>query len=181
MPAILFVCTGNICRSPYAERYAALLAHRANRPDWTFSSAGIGALVGEPMDAEMLTELQNRGGSGDGFAARQVDTPLLQHVDWVVVMERHHRTWIVEDHPRLFRRVVTLGQVATGLSRIPAVAQGGPVGVDALVAAVMAQPGPADGEDVPDPYRRGPAVSAETATRISADLDAVLGRIFATA
>lgn len=177
----MFVCTGNICRSPYAERYAALLAARAGRTDWTFSSSGIGALVGDPMDGEMLAELASRGGSGEGFAARQFDGPLLERVDWVVVMERHHRTWIVEDHPRLFRRVVTLGQLTTGLSRIPSVDQGGPVGAEALVAAVMAQPGPVEGEDVPDPYRRGADVSAQTARRISADLDAILQRVFATA
>ena len=55
---ILIVCVGNICRSPTAE---ALFAHRLSGQDLTISSAGIGALVGNPMDKTAHEVLQDNG------------------------------------------------------------------------------------------------------------------------
>ncbi|MFV0463388.1 MAG: hypothetical protein ACK5MP_09395 [Nostocoides sp.] len=181
MPTMMFVCTGNICRSPYAERYAAMVADRLGRSDWSFASAGIAAMVGEGMDTDMRRELEKRGGSGEDFVSRQFETPLLDRVDWVIAMEAHHRTWVLEDHPRMFRRIVTLGQVGAGMADIASVAEGGPLDSDALVAAVAAHPGSQRSEDIPDPYRRGVQASAEAAERISGLLDDVLGRVLATA
>lgn len=55
---ILIVCVGNICRSPTAE---ALFAHRLSGQGLTISSAGIGALVGNPMDKTAHEVLQDHG------------------------------------------------------------------------------------------------------------------------
>jgi len=69
---ILTVCTGNICRSPAAERLlAAGLGDTAQ-----VTSAGTGALPGYPMDAAMVPLVEAAGASTDGFAARQL-TPAM--------------------------------------------------------------------------------------------------------
>lgn len=68
MPAVLFVCLGNICRSPAAEG-----ALRALRPDWEIDSAGTGAWhVGEPPYAPMRQAAQARGLDLSTQRARQI-------------------------------------------------------------------------------------------------------------
>ncbi len=64
---ILFVCVGNVCRSPLGER---LLAALLPASDFEVSSAGVGALAGSPMDPEAAVHLEAYGASADGFVAR---------------------------------------------------------------------------------------------------------------
>ncbi|MBM4607980.1 hypothetical protein GS416_03495 [Rhodococcus hoagii] len=47
---LLFVCTGNICRSPIAERLASAWSARSDTIDLTVASAGTRAVVGSPME-----------------------------------------------------------------------------------------------------------------------------------
>lgn len=70
---ILIVCVGNVCRSPAAE---ALFAHRLKGQNLAFSSAGVGALVGNPMDKTALEILQEHGVDHSAHRARQVDSHL---------------------------------------------------------------------------------------------------------
>ncbi len=174
MPSVLFVCTGNICRSPFAERYLAHLVARSGLTDWRVESAGIGALVGRPMDAGMRAELEARGGSADGFVARQVDFRMPTRFDVVVTMERRHRQWVLEDHPALHRRVVTLGQLAD------AVAQAGPeTSTGDLVGLARVRRSPRAEEDIADPYRQGAAATHACARRIAGLLDTIAVRVLA--
>ena len=60
---VLFVCVGNVCRSPLGELLLAPLL-----PDgFEVSSAGVGALVGQPMAPEAATHLEAAGLSAGGF------------------------------------------------------------------------------------------------------------------
>jgi protein-tyrosine-phosphatase len=52
---LLFVCTGNTCRSPMA---AALFNHVNTRPEWFAESAGLAAFGGEPASMAAVTALQ---------------------------------------------------------------------------------------------------------------------------
>ena len=65
---VVFVCTGNICRSPLAERLAAHLD-----PHTSFASAGTHAMVGSDMDAGMAAELSRLGGDPSDFSPRLID------------------------------------------------------------------------------------------------------------
>ena len=117
---VLFVCTGNICRSPFAERYSALLAASGTLPaDWVFSSAGIGAVVDSEMDAEMARELIERGGTPEGFRARQMRHAVLDGVDWIIAMEASQRQWLLEEYPGRLRQTFTLGQLVAALPHVP--------------------------------------------------------------
>lgn len=71
-PAILFLCLGNICRSPLAEG-AARAAFAAAGIDATLDSAGTGDWhVGRPPDRRAMAEARRRGVDISGLRARQL-------------------------------------------------------------------------------------------------------------
>lgn len=81
---ILFVCLGNICRSPAAEGVLRQL-----RPDWQIESAGLGAWhVGKPPYAPMQAEAERRGYDLSGQRARQVTPDDFDRFDQVLAMDR---------------------------------------------------------------------------------------------
>ena len=69
--AILCICTGNVCRSPAAERLLA----RALGPSVTVASAGTYALVGQPFSPPMDRLVLEGGADPAGFAAGQLSEP----------------------------------------------------------------------------------------------------------
>jgi protein-tyrosine phosphatase len=83
--SVLFVCTGNICRSPMAE--GLLRARLAERQEAEVASAGIAALVGSPADPLAVALLAERGVDISSHRARQLTGSLIQAFDLVVVME----------------------------------------------------------------------------------------------
>jgi protein-tyrosine phosphatase len=85
---VLVVCIGNICRSPTAE----LLFRQklANRHNVRVSSAGLGALVGRPMDSQAMQILCERGIDARKHRARQLEPNMLRDADLVLAMERRH-------------------------------------------------------------------------------------------
>ncbi|NHN55350.1 low molecular weight phosphatase family protein [Calidifontibacter sp. DB0510] len=169
MPSLLFVCTGNICRSAFAERYAARLAGPSS--PWTFVSAGTQALRGAAMDPLMVAELQARGGSADGFVSRQLAPELVQGADLVLGMERHHRTVVLDDFPARLRSVYTLRQFGRGARSTIA------RGEDLLTEVAALRPPSRSGDDVADPFRRGERAMAQIAEEIAAELDAWVPRL----
>lgn len=87
---ILFVCLGNICRSPTAEGVARALAQReAPQLDLHFDSAGTGDYhIGAPPDARATLAAQRRGYDISGLRARQVRAEDFLHFDLVLAMDQ---------------------------------------------------------------------------------------------
>lgn len=106
---ILFVCTGNICRSPYAERRLRQLL-----PDTGVSvaSAGTAAVVGSDIEPETSTQLHRRGADVTGFAAQLVTAQLLDEAELVLTMTRAHRGEVARLRPAAMRRIYSLGDFA---------------------------------------------------------------------
>ena len=172
--SILYVCTDNICRSPFAERYTRLLVEQGVIAPVVTHSAGIGALVGNPMDPPMARLLEPLGASHEGFGARQVVADLVTGSDLVVTMESSQREWILEDHPTALRHTFSLGQLVRQVSD-PDMA--GLIGEDLLSAMGRFRSRARRQDDVPDPYRRGDAAMSEAAGLIVSALDTILPRI----
>jgi protein-tyrosine phosphatase len=109
---LLVVCTGNVCRSPAAER---LLAAELG-PSVDVGSAGTHALRGEPMTAPMARLVEEAGCSAAGFRARQLTEELVRSASLVLTATREHRSAVVELVPAAVRRTFTLREFARLLS-----------------------------------------------------------------
>lgn len=108
---ILVVCVGNICRSPTAEH---LLRQELADSGCTVSSAGLGALVGKPIEPTALAMLERHGHTPQPHTARQVDDALLADADLVLVMEKGHLREITRRFPQAHGKTFLLGQWREG-------------------------------------------------------------------
>lgn len=170
---ILCVCTGNVCRSPAAERLLA----SALGPTVIVSSAGTGALVGQPISPPMDDHIRRHGGESGGFAARQLSESMVSEADLVLALTRQHRRAVVELAPSAVQRCFTLREYARLLSQSALGALPGTPADRArqslrTVAAGRRQSTAAE-DDVDDPYRRGDAAYTSTFT----DIEQAVSRI----
>jgi sulfate adenylyltransferase len=167
---VLFVCTANICRSPYMELLARHLA-----PPGTglrFSSAGTMGMREEPMDPTMAAQLVLRGASAEGFRSRRATGALVEQADVVLTAESSHRALLLEEHPGAFRRIFPLAQFAELAEGLPE-----ETGRD-LVAAAARSGGPATpAHDIVDPYGRGSEAAAASADRLDQLVSTVVRRL----
>lgn len=112
---ILFVCVGNICRSPTAE---ILMRHALAQSGVEVASAGLQALAGHPVDPTAALLLRARGLDPEPHRARQLNASLLADADLVLVMERRHQAALVRDYPQASGKSMLLGKW-TGNCEIP--------------------------------------------------------------
>lgn len=102
------MCTGNICRSPTAERLARKYISHHPSKDITFTSAGTRALVGHPIHGDAARVLEAFGADCNGFVARRLTRRILQCADLVLTMEKKHRESVLELAPQQLHRTFTL-------------------------------------------------------------------------
>jgi protein-tyrosine phosphatase len=104
---VLVVCVGNICRSPTAEW---LLRHRIKREGVTIESAGLAALVGNPIDPMAESVLVEHGISAAAHIARQVSPDMINAADIVLVMDRRHMSAVHAQVPHARGKTFLLGR-----------------------------------------------------------------------
>ncbi|MGY1719496.1 low molecular weight phosphatase family protein [Blastococcus sp. SYSU DS0552] len=108
---VLFVCTGNICRSAAAERLL-----RAWSPDGgqrvEVRSAGTQARPGRAMHPRTERALARHGVRADGFASRRLSEADVDWADLVLTMTGDHRDEVVAISPRGLQKVFTVMEAA---------------------------------------------------------------------
>ncbi len=102
---ILFVCLGNIVRSPLAENMFKHLAQQAGKgEDYDADSAGTGGWhVGERPDSRMRQVAARRGFRYDG-SARKVRSEDFYDFDWIIAMDRNNQADLLALAPGLDAR-----------------------------------------------------------------------------
>ncbi|SMQ58449.1 hypothetical protein [Agreia sp. VKM Ac-1783] len=183
---VLFVCTGNICRSPLAEQLFRSQTRSLSDLIST-RSAGTHALTGRPMTPEAAALSQALGGDPSGHAARDLSAAGVKRADLVLVAAREHRSAVVSLVPRASRKTFTLREfqrlLETHAERMPrADADPGKrnrEGLGGFIAEVSSMRGlsrivtrPVD-DDIVDPYRRSLETYDEAGQFILAAVTAV--------
>ncbi|WP_433590944.1 low molecular weight phosphatase family protein [Nocardia sp. CA-145437] len=105
---VLFVCSGNVCRSVIAERLTLAVAADHGLRELTAESAGVRALVGfpvEPLAAQTITGL---GGDASNFKARRLKAEMVHRADLVLTMTEKIRDQVRELVPAALPRTFTL-------------------------------------------------------------------------
>lgn len=102
MMNILFVCTGNTCRSPMAE---AILRHKV--PDVNVKSAGIFAAEEAAASPQALTVLSEKGIKLD-HKSQLVTEALMEWAELVLTMTSAHEQLLLNQYPHYAERIFTL-------------------------------------------------------------------------
>jgi protein-tyrosine phosphatase len=191
---ILTVCTGNICRSPVAERLLQAGLDQVFPGGFEVSSAGTRAMVGDPMQPLSGDIVRTFGGNPDGFVSRQLTGKILRSVDLVLTMTSGHRGEVLQLDASLLKRTFTIREFARMLDVLDGRAGGQPVpvetaggdplsantafwrGLPARAASVRHLSLPADSaeNDIIDPYRRGPEVYRQMEDELAPAIISVL-------
>ena len=157
---LLFVCTGNICRSPTGERLAAALNAADPIPGFRASSAGTRAVIGNPVHPEAARVLTDLGGDPADFAARQLKPAIASEADLVLTMTREHRDAVLELAPRQLRRTFTLAEAAALVTQFD---PSDPTELAGLRSRLHAD----EAFDVTDPIGQGPEVFDRVGAQIA--------------
>ncbi len=156
---ILTVCTGNICRSPAAERLLRReLADSAAEPAIEVDSAGVHAVVGHPIQEQMAALLQADGVAADGFEARQLTPDLVRRADLVLVADRTHRESVLRLVPAALRRTFIMKEFVRLATQLPS--NDAPAAMDDRLRWLIGQvpmmrgrnPVPEGTDDIVDPF-----------------------------
>lgn len=110
MEKLLFVCTGNTCRSPMAEYLARDMIEKQGLSDRIMvTSAGMAAAEGEPASPNALVALQNRGIDANAHRARQLSPELVTEATRIYVMTAAHRDAILRVLPDAAEKITVIG------------------------------------------------------------------------
>jgi protein-tyrosine phosphatase len=153
--SILFVCLGNICRSPLAEGvFRAVLAERGMADDFLIDSAGMGDWhAGQAPDPRAIAVARTHGVDISGQRARMITEEDFARFDLILGMDRKNITELHEIAPDAFRDRIHLFLDFAG----------------------------SGAREVPDPYFGDAAGFAETYRLIRAASEALAEKLGATA
>ena len=109
---LLFVCTGNTCRSPMADALCkVLLARRLGCTtdeledrEYVILSAGMSAATGMPAAAHAIDVVRSRGGSLSQHVSRQVTLELVRQADHIITMTGDHLESLLDRVPEVAGR-----------------------------------------------------------------------------
>jgi len=152
VPSVLFICTGNICRSPTAHALLVHKAHLAGLEVAVDSAAVSDEERGNPFDRRAAAELRRRGVALHTHCARQVRREDFERFDWIVGMTRAH---------------------CAALRRIA------PAACRARIVLMLDHAPGHQGEDVPDPWYGDAQAFVHAFDLIERGVDGLIARLFA--
>lgn len=103
---ILFVCTGNTCRSPLAEGLLRTMAEQAGL-SLDIRSAGVAAVDGVPVSKHSGDILREKG-FPESLSSRSLTAELVAWAELILTMTEGHRRLVVQQYPQAVEKVFTL-------------------------------------------------------------------------
>ena len=208
---VLFVCTGNICRSPIGEQLFAARADEVARERFgfhdsrrflSFASAGVRASEGDRMTTQAADVSTRYGADPSRHGSRRLTEQQLASAGLILGATRDHRREVVSMHPKASRIAFTIPEFARLFDNLMSDADlvaslraqwGQPKFAAEVVAAVSSRRGlvrleRASDDDVVDPYRRSQAtydsvgkVLADAAASVRRNVELLLPPVTTTA
>jgi protein arginine phosphatase len=126
--SILFVCTGNTCRSPMAQAMLQARLTGGLRERVRVSSAGTHAHPGMPASANTVAALVRAGIVPGGHRSRPLTREILAESDLVLAIAPEHREWIVELSPEAAGKTFVLSSFAADKTATGDLAVHDPIG-----------------------------------------------------
>ncbi|MFY8094604.1 MAG: low molecular weight protein-tyrosine-phosphatase [Niveispirillum sp.] len=151
MRSVLFVCTGNICRSPTADGVFRQLVADAGLDVLVDSAGTHGYHIGDGPDPRTVRAARDRGYDLSRLRARKLVTDDFNRFDLMLAMDRGHLD--------IMRRLAPAGSAAQ------------------LALFSDFAPAPWRGRDVPDPYYGGAEGFVEVLDMVEAGATALLGLV----
>jgi len=107
MQDLVFVCTGNICRSPMAE-YLFREMIKDTHPDWRISSAGVAASYGIPASRFSVQALAEREIDLRPHRSQPVMPQMAANARLIIVMTSGHRAYLQDMYPATLNKTFLL-------------------------------------------------------------------------
>ena len=116
MPSVLFVCTGNLHRSPMAEYLFKEMI--SDHSDWQISSAGTYTRNGIPTNNEVLTVLKSYDIDASAHRTQVINRRKVHSHNLVLCMASNHKEALRAEFPDLKERIYLLSEMAGYLESI---------------------------------------------------------------
>ena len=185
---LLFVCTGNICRSPFAQTLTRhlLVGRLGGRGAGQFdvASAGVSAVVGAPMHPLSRAQLSRWGLQGTisrQFVARQLSSSMIGSADLVLGATPGHRSAVVGCEPAALSTAFSLrefarlaGSVDQRLLPVDPVARAHALVEEARLLRGLIPPTDPEDDSIPDPMGQTAVAHQLVATLITDALEAIV-------
>jgi protein-tyrosine phosphatase len=173
---VLFVCTGNICRSPTAEALARRALERYPGAPIRLSSAGSHALEGNPAASRSMLAAATRGASLERHFARELTRRRVRAADLVLCMAAEHRPFVLSYDRSAADRTFLLASFARVASQWEWLASS-PAELVALAAEHARE---LDGDDIDDPLGHPAEAYAACAERLDGLVTPVIAALVKT-
>ena len=113
MPAILFICTANICRSPMASAiFNEMLKENNISEHWRVESAGTWALDGQSAADGSQSVMDDRGFDISDHRSKGLSGELLNSFDLILTMEWGHKEALRTEFQEIVGRIYLLSEMA---------------------------------------------------------------------
>ncbi|WP_409343717.1 low molecular weight protein arginine phosphatase [Paenibacillus sp. MBLB4367] len=186
---ILFVCTGNTCRSPLAEGLLRILAGVKGLPV-EVKSAGVAAMDGCSVSAHSASILRDKGFTGS-ITSQTLTGQLVGWADLILTMTVNHKRSVIQQYPDSADKTFTLKEYAEDDARVlEAVREHGELSAELHMKQALGQPiSPQEwgrlrdmadrlpNYDIADPYGGSKAMYEHCAAEIESSLYKLQGRL----